>query len=146
MKRNLEAGATNDKADKSRVAFTLKGDSSKMDEITNFMKSGKELNSWGAKVRRYTLIGKCFTTWWWVGSNLVQCGIGNLVDRSRERKSYFRPYCNNFERGWLQLEGRCRVLHLRKHWPIHKVRVANACTIIKETNLYIIQSHRCRFK
>jgi hypothetical protein len=47
----LRAGASNDKQDKELVHFTMSGDNAKIDEMIAFMRSGKELNSWGAKVR-----------------------------------------------------------------------------------------------
>lgn len=51
MKRKLQGGATNSKRDKDEVTFTLQGDNEKIEEIISFMKTGKDLNSWGAKVQ-----------------------------------------------------------------------------------------------
>jgi acylphosphatase len=51
QKRSLRAGASNDKQDKELVHFTMSGDNAKIDEMIAFMRSGKELNSWGAKAR-----------------------------------------------------------------------------------------------
>lgn len=50
LKRKLRAGATNLKEDKNKVSFTLEGDNEKIIDLVNTMKSGKVLNSWGAKV------------------------------------------------------------------------------------------------
>eukprot|EP01120_Amphizonella_sp_Union-15-10_P014287 TRINITY_DN6873_c0_g1_i2.p1 TRINITY_DN6873_c0_g1~~TRINITY_DN6873_c0_g1_i2.p1 ORF type:complete len:123 (-),score=29.58 TRINITY_DN6873_c0_g1_i2:48-416(-) len=50
QKRKLKAGASNSKQDRTEVSFTLSGENSKIQEIVDFMKSGRELNSWGAKV------------------------------------------------------------------------------------------------
>jgi len=52
----LRGGASNDKQDRERVHFTLSGENAKIEEIITFMKSGKELNSWGAKVRNSFLL------------------------------------------------------------------------------------------
>lgn len=49
LKRNLQCGASNDKQQKNRVTFTMSGEKQKIDEITDFMKSGKEMNDWGAR-------------------------------------------------------------------------------------------------
>jgi len=49
LKRNLQCGASNDKQQKNRVTFTMAGEESKMNEIIDFMKSGKEMNDWGAR-------------------------------------------------------------------------------------------------
>lgn len=50
LKRGLRAGATNIKEDKNKVSFTLEGKNENIIDLVNTMKSGKELNSWGAKV------------------------------------------------------------------------------------------------
>eukprot|EP01122_Echinamoeba_exundans_P014742 TRINITY_DN6732_c0_g1_i1.p2 TRINITY_DN6732_c0_g1~~TRINITY_DN6732_c0_g1_i1.p2 ORF type:complete len:100 (+),score=16.53 TRINITY_DN6732_c0_g1_i1:23-301(+) len=63
LKRNLRGGATNSKRDRNEVTFTLEGDGSKIDEIVNFMKTGKPPNSWGAQVEKkhelYVRAGRC---------------------------------------------------------------------------------------
>lgn len=46
--RNLVAGATNVKSDRTRVDISLSGDPSKINEMVEGMKSGKKLNSWNA--------------------------------------------------------------------------------------------------
>ena len=50
LKRGLQAGATN-LADGS-VSFVLKGEKEQIDEIINFLESGKVINSWKAKVEK----------------------------------------------------------------------------------------------
>jgi acylphosphatase len=49
-KRGLEAGATNSAVERHRVDFTLRGDNNKIEELITILKSGKPINSWGAKV------------------------------------------------------------------------------------------------
>ena len=50
IKRGLECGVTNDKENMRKVSISLKGQKEKIDEFLNELKSGKELNSWGAYV------------------------------------------------------------------------------------------------
>lgn len=50
IKRGLKAGATNDKLDKNKVDITLIGDIQIIDEMINKMKTGNDLNDWGANV------------------------------------------------------------------------------------------------
>jgi acylphosphatase len=47
-KRGLVAGATNDQSDRTRVDISFEGDVAKIEEIVTGLKSGKQLNSWGA--------------------------------------------------------------------------------------------------
>ncbi|KAH3762862.1 Acylphosphatase family protein [Pelomyxa schiedti] len=49
-KRGLKAGASNSAQNKNEVTFTLSGQNSAIQEIVDFMKSGKALNDWGAQV------------------------------------------------------------------------------------------------
>ncbi|TMW69340.1 hypothetical protein Poli38472_001496 [Pythium oligandrum] len=49
IKRGLEGGATNDKADKTLVHMTLVGDNHIVQELVDAIASGKALNDWGAK-------------------------------------------------------------------------------------------------
>jgi hypothetical protein len=37
---------------RDKVVFTLRGDSSKVQEIVEFLQAGKQLNSWGAQCSR----------------------------------------------------------------------------------------------
>lgn len=55
IKRGIVAGATNNPQNHSRVDFALQGPESKVDELLNEIKSGKVLNSWGARVGTLTL-------------------------------------------------------------------------------------------
>jgi acylphosphatase len=48
ISRGLIAGATNVRSDCHRVDIALEGDSAKIQEIVDGLKSGKRLNSWGA--------------------------------------------------------------------------------------------------
>jgi len=56
MKRKLKGGATNHKVDKSRVDVTLSGDNAAIDDLVSVLRSGKEINNWGAKVRRNVVL------------------------------------------------------------------------------------------
>jgi acylphosphatase len=47
--RGLVAGVTNVRTDRTRVDISLKGDQAKIQEIIDGLKSGKQLNSWGAR-------------------------------------------------------------------------------------------------
>ena len=49
-KRGLRSGASNSRADRHDVTFTLEGDDARIDEVITFMESGEELNDWGATV------------------------------------------------------------------------------------------------
>ncbi|EAX91219.1 hypothetical protein TVAG_066240 [Trichomonas vaginalis G3] len=49
IKRGIIAGATNNKNDHYRVDFSMKGPEPKINELLNEIKSGKVLNSWGAR-------------------------------------------------------------------------------------------------
>ena len=55
LKRGLECGATNNKENTRRVDISLKGNKEKIDEMLDIIKSGKELNSWGAYVDKLTI-------------------------------------------------------------------------------------------
>lgn len=55
QKRGLRGGATNSKEDKNLVTVTLSGDNAAIDEMVDVMRSGKEINNWGATVRFLTL-------------------------------------------------------------------------------------------
>lgn len=48
--RNLQGGATNHKEKSDEVSFTVTGEPCLIIELIQDLKSGKELNSWGAKV------------------------------------------------------------------------------------------------
>jgi acylphosphatase len=48
LQRNVVAGATNVRSDRTRVDIALRGDPSKIQEMVDGLKSGKKLNSWGA--------------------------------------------------------------------------------------------------
>jgi acylphosphatase len=50
QRRGLEAGATNHTHERNQVLFSLRGADDKINEIIDFMRSGKPLNSWGARV------------------------------------------------------------------------------------------------
>jgi len=55
LKRGLRAGASNDRVDRTKVSFTFAigndtNESQRVEEIIAFMRSGKKLNDWGAKV------------------------------------------------------------------------------------------------
>eukprot|EP01102_Stenamoeba_stenopodia_P005418 TRINITY_DN16049_c0_g1_i1.p1 TRINITY_DN16049_c0_g1~~TRINITY_DN16049_c0_g1_i1.p1 ORF type:complete len:119 (-),score=26.86 TRINITY_DN16049_c0_g1_i1:33-389(-) len=59
VKRGLKAGASNDRADRNKVSFTFAIDAdggkqeeqnARIEEIVEFMRAGKKLNDWGAKV------------------------------------------------------------------------------------------------
>lgn len=53
IRRDLTAAAENLKVpDRDQVLFFLQGDNDKINEIVDFMRSGKELNSWHARVER----------------------------------------------------------------------------------------------
>jgi len=58
INRGLTAGASNDGTNRSRVTFTIEGANDKIDEIVNYMKTGKPLNSWGARVDRVIELDK----------------------------------------------------------------------------------------
>jgi acylphosphatase len=71
IRRQLKGGASNDKDNDSLVHFTLVGDNDKIEEILQFLRSGKELNDWGAKVETliehkqgvlgYPFVSQCFS-------------------------------------------------------------------------------------
>ena len=50
LARGIEAGATNCKDDKSKVMVTFRGRKNAINELLDKMKTGQELNSWGAQV------------------------------------------------------------------------------------------------
>lgn len=52
QRRGLRAGATNEEADQNVVTITLQGDPTKVEEVVEVLRSGKELNSWGARVSK----------------------------------------------------------------------------------------------
>jgi acylphosphatase len=56
LKRGVVAGATNNKKDKHRVDISLEGEPSKVNEIIEGLKSGKDLNSWGAKATSLEIV------------------------------------------------------------------------------------------
>jgi acylphosphatase len=47
--RGLTAGATNVQSESNRVDIALQGDRTKIQDLIDGLKSGKRLNSWGAK-------------------------------------------------------------------------------------------------
>jgi acylphosphatase len=49
INRGLIAGATNVKSDPSRVDIALQGDPAKIQGIVDDLRSGKRINSWGAR-------------------------------------------------------------------------------------------------
>jgi acylphosphatase len=49
IKRDLIAGATN-QPNPNEVSFALAGENHKIQEIIDFLKSGKPINNWGAKI------------------------------------------------------------------------------------------------
>jgi len=49
MKRGLKSGATN-LENKTEVDFMLEGDEAKINEMVDFIKSGQDINDWGAKI------------------------------------------------------------------------------------------------
>jgi len=52
IKRDIDAGATNNTDDKSRVDITFFGEESKVNDILSKLKSGEAINSWGARVTK----------------------------------------------------------------------------------------------
>ena len=52
LKRGLQCGATNNKDDTRKVEISLTGPKENIDDFLNILRSGKELNSWGAYVDR----------------------------------------------------------------------------------------------
>lgn len=48
--RGIDGGATNDPTDRTKVEISLYGEKDKLDSFINELKSGKQLNSWGAKI------------------------------------------------------------------------------------------------
>lgn len=48
QKRKLEAGATN--LSTGEVSFVLEGDESQIEDIISYLKSGKKINSWDARI------------------------------------------------------------------------------------------------
>jgi acylphosphatase len=49
LARGLVAGATNVRTDRGRVDVSLRGDRGKIRELVDGLRSGKRLNSWGAR-------------------------------------------------------------------------------------------------
>ncbi|TYZ63150.1 hypothetical protein PybrP1_008233 [[Pythium] brassicae (nom. inval.)] len=47
--RGLTGGASNDRADRTLVRLTLRGDSDAVEELVGELRSGRELNDWGAR-------------------------------------------------------------------------------------------------
>lgn len=56
QKRGLEAGASNAKHDRHMVELTLQcaagDDTAELEEMVDFLRSGRQLNSWGARVEQ----------------------------------------------------------------------------------------------
>ncbi|KAJ0407122.1 hypothetical protein ATCC90586_005686 [Pythium insidiosum] len=49
IKRGLQGGATNDKADRTLVHVTLRGGADSIQELIDAIGSGSDLNDWGAR-------------------------------------------------------------------------------------------------
>lgn len=49
LKRGVAGGASNDRADKALVRLTLRGDGDAVEELVGELRSGRELNDWGAR-------------------------------------------------------------------------------------------------
>lgn len=48
-KRDLTGGASNDRVDKTLVRLTLRGDGDTIETLVRDLRSGRELNDWGAR-------------------------------------------------------------------------------------------------
>ena len=61
QKRGLAAGASNDPLQPDKVSFTLQGPIEAIDSIADFLKSGKPMNDWGARVEKLEELEKGFS-------------------------------------------------------------------------------------